>query len=219
MPINEAAISQLINGVFIILSVVIGAVITFIINRNINKRSFEHQLWEKIIDKKIDAHEKIMVMAYVIRTNTIYKIVGHENEIFSGPSFFESKEKFDEFWYGFTNTYRASRVWLNPEVSQLVFNFVSYIANVGEFITKINEIDYPLVGIFLRKDFINLSIKIEEFAYSYFQKDFLKLHVPNMKNINTMVEEKDKSIKNSIFYKQRTELISFINQNTSKILR
>lgn len=175
---ETAVLATLIGALF-------GALMTVVTNRLQRAYELKLSLREKVLEKRISAHEQVisaansMIAMAPIRYETddgqIRTLLNEENEIMRYPHPFQSKEKFLEFQSEWTRINLENSHWLSIALVRELYLFQDYLINLGQYLETISDRKLPIVGDLLRVDFIDFSSRIKRMAYQYFYSDLEKL--------------------------------------------
>ncbi len=178
---------------YAIYGVVVGAIITLIGAWAGRRQGYRLKLWDKLIDKKIKAHESVICVALEMRKTCPLGGRNENNELRRIPYVLRSFEDFEIFLENFTVNSLTYSSWLTG-YTRKEFNFTQdYLVNVHEYISKLSVEELRVLAENIHLDFIALSSELEKTAFEFYKKDVLKFNVSDLKkwhkyDINTTLK-------------------------------
>jgi hypothetical protein len=170
------------SAVFGLLGALGGGVLSYFSTSLQKRRDFDLQLWGKLFDRRIGAHEEVIAMAVEMRIMVASGEVDAAGEVRRFPQVLQCKEKFEEWWTRFTLVWVASSTWLSTPTKREI-NFVQdYLVTLHMDLVKIDSALFPVVGEIIRQDFIDLSASLEKQAFEFFARDIRKLRLNNLQD-------------------------------------
>ncbi len=202
-------------AIFALIGTIAGAGISIVGSLLINDKSLQLRLKEKVIDRRIDAHEKIIHLSKSIRTMVS---LGHEDEkgeLARYPVIMTSVKGFDEWGTYFYDTISSCSTWLSIDVTRELNLFQDYIINLRELIRFVEEDGLlPEIGLIIRNDFIEFSDKIEKLAYKFFDRDLLKLKFGDLDKWHKYPLEKTKErLQSTALFSNRIKINEIISKS------
>jgi len=134
--------------------VIIGVIITSIVNWNVKSKEARLRILEKIFDKRLLAHEEVLEIARLLRTTVSTKKVDEYNNIITYPGVMSNKQLFEKFQGRFYELVNFNTHWLDIKlISEL--NFIQdYIVNLDILLKDKSEDQFVDIAIILKNDFI-----------------------------------------------------------------
>lgn len=173
-------INQNSNAVFALIGAFGGGLISFFSSWMIKKRRFTLRLWDKLLSKRIKAHEDVIAMALEMRIMVALGGFDENNEVVRAPKLLQSKEEFENWFIKFTELTLNGRTWLTTETKKEV-NFVQdYLVTLHQYILQAPSEKYLSIGQIIRQDFIELSGELEKKAFNFFSKEIHQLELNNL---------------------------------------
>ena len=170
------------SAVFGLLGALGGGVLSYFSTSLQKRRDFDLQLWGKLFDRRISAHEEVIAMAVGMRIMVTSGEVDTTGAVRRFPQVLQSQEKFAEWWTRFTLVWNASSTWLSTPTKREL-NFVQdYLVTLHMHLCNIGGALYPQVGEIVRQDFIDLSSSLEKQAFEFFTKDIRNLQLNNLQD-------------------------------------
>src|SRR5580658_3988558 len=100
------------SGVFALLGAAGGAFLSFLGSWSLRKREYDLRLWEKLLDRRISAHEGVIQTALEIRGMVPLGGVDTKGEVLRAPTVLQSKEVFEAWFQLATARTAAGTTWL-----------------------------------------------------------------------------------------------------------
>jgi hypothetical protein len=165
----EDFLRQNTSAVFALIGALGGSLISYIGSFLLKKREFNLQLWGKLIDKRIEAHENVIVIALEMRVMVALGGFDNDGELRRAPQVLISKEEFDRWFTRFTQLTLRGTTWLTTDAKREL-NFVhDYLVNLHLNLSNIASEKFLLVGEVVRQDFLDLSSSLEKNSFGYFE--------------------------------------------------
>jgi hypothetical protein len=160
--------------------VVIGAFITFLASWALRKRDYDLRLWDKLIDRRIDAHERLINHAHEMRVMTARNGVDEDGEVLRYPQVLSSRDAFEDW---FANTIRSigfASTWLSTPAKREANFLQDYLVTLHINLRSVPSDRFPDVGLIVRQDFIDMSSNLERMSFVFFDRDVRKLRLSNL---------------------------------------
>lgn len=164
--------SQFLQGV---IAVSIGALIPLLGNYFSQRREVKLKFIEKLIDKRVKAHEELFDVVLGARQVTSSKEVDNERNVIGYPSCLESEEAFIDFWTSSFFIIQKNAPWINQKLTRELSFFQDYIMTVRHNIQfeKTDELDK--VRKYIKQDFIDIASRLESEIHNFLDTDIFKL--------------------------------------------
>jgi len=204
----EQIIRDNANAIFALLGVLSGAILTFFGTWTLQNQEAKTRLLEKILDRRIQAHENMIELAKLFRGVTILGFVETDGDLARTPIVMASKESFDEFLSKFYRTGMENSTWLSTEVVR-EYNFVQdYLINLYEFVQNVDSENFSEVGRLIRQDFIEFSGNLEKKSFNFFTGDLTKFKLNDLSQWHKYpLKTTNKRLEQTQFFKKRDELL------------
>jgi hypothetical protein len=173
-------ISKNASAVFGLLGALGGGAITFFTNWLVKKREYDLRLWDKILERRIKAHENILVLSLEMRVMLSLGGVEDNGEIARAPQILSSKDDFERWIIRFTNLSRDGSTWLTLETKRELNLVQDYLVTLHHSLIDVPSDKYVMVGQFIRQDFIDLSSELERKAFNFFGKEIRQLKISDL---------------------------------------
>lgn len=171
----QKLLSENMSAMFALIGTCIGAVLAFLSGYFLKKREFKLAISTKIIDRRINAQEKVLDLATDMRFMLSPGGTDLHGEMPRFPKIMNSKEDFQLWFLEYSEKIRECTTWLSTETKREC-NFVQdYLATIHTNLANVPSDKYKKIGAVLRDDFIALSSSLEKSAMKYFQNDLYKL--------------------------------------------
>lgn len=160
--------------------VAIGAVVQYLAGWALRKRDYDLRLWDKLIDRRIDAHERLINHAHEMRVMISRNGVDEGGEVLRYPQVLSSRDIFEDW---FTNTIRLigfASTWLATPAKRGANFLQDYLATLHLNLMSVPSSKFPDVGLIIRQDFIDMSSNLERISYGFFDRDVRKLRLSNL---------------------------------------
>lgn len=174
-------LSKNISAVFALIGALAGAGISVIGTLLVNEKDLKLRLKEKVINHRIDAHEKVIQLSKSFRTMVSLGKADENGELMRYPAIMTSIETFDAWHLYFYEVTSSGSTWLSTEVTRELNFFQDYIINLREYLRGVkNEDNVKEIGAILRPDFISFSDRIEKIAFKYFERDLMRMSLGDL---------------------------------------
>ena len=168
------------NAVFGFAGAILGAALSMLSAWFLRRREYNLRLWEKLLDKRIKAHEDAISIALHMRITECLGGVIATGEVRRTPRVLLSKEAFELWSFQLTNERSLGSTWLAVDVTRELNYLQDYIINLHLKIGDIPSEHYPKVGELICDDFIDISASIERLAVRFFKKGLWRLRISDV---------------------------------------
>ena len=208
----EQIIKDNASAIFALLGTLAGATLTFVGTWILQSQEAKNRLLEKVLDKRIQAHEKVIELSKFLRQMTSLGYAEKDGGLARTPVIMMSHESFDDFLLKFSQSGADSSTWLSTEVTREL-NFVQdYFVNLYEFLRNVQSDKFPEIGRVIRQDFIDFSSSIEKLAFDFFAKDLTKMKLNDLHQWHKYpVKTTQKRLNETAFLKNKDEILKIIN--------
>lgn len=202
----EEFIKEFINNntsaIFGLLGALGGGLVSFLASWLLKKREYNLRLWDKLLERRIKAHENVIAAALEMRVMVALGATEEGGEVARAPQVLLSKEAFEEWFIRFTQLTVGGSTWLTTEAKREL-NFVQdYFVTLHQNLTGVPSEKYLPIGQVIRQDFLALSSDLETKSFEFFGKEVRRLKLSNLKKWHKYKRaETEKRLK-------RTELLS-----------
>jgi hypothetical protein len=173
--INENA-----SAIFGLLGAFGGGLISFLASWLIKKREYNLRLWDKLLERRIKAHENVITVALEMRVMVPLGATESTGEVARAPLVMRSKEEFEEWFGRFAKLIMEGNTWLTTETKREV-NFVQdYLVTLHQNLTGVPSEKYMQIGQVIRQDFIQLSSALEKKSFAFFGKEVQRLKLSSL---------------------------------------
>ena len=186
-------------GVFALLGTIFGGATSFLGARAIARAELRLRLREKVLDRRIDAHERIVRAAKTMSTMVVVSYDPRTGDLPRAPYFFADPDAFQR-WYGeFVLAVQDASTWLAAPVARELYVIQNYLVNLDQALTPVPPERYMAVGAILRVDFLEFSERLERLAFEFFEKDLDRLRLHRLSERVYDVEEARKRLDKTAF--------------------
>ena len=170
-------------------------------------RDFQLKLWEKLLDRRIMAHEAVLEISLKMRFMVSFQRFDSEGELVRAPLVMRSKEEFDEWLGEFAEKSLPATTWLSTAVRREL-NFVQdYLVTLHTKLADVPPQHCATLGIFIRQDFIDLSTELEKTAFKFFESEVQTLRLNDLTDWHKYPrEETDKRLQNTALMRRWSEI-------------
>jgi hypothetical protein len=170
--------SDNIGTILALLGVVIGAALSFISTWILRQREFKLRLLEKIIERRIQAHEQMARLAGSLSQRHIYGYYERGEDVDAQrvrvPDLMMSVKSFLNWREGFSEAYRQCKFYLAPDIRREVRLLYDYLFELDKVLVKGNPENIWAVGLALCDDFTDFASRIEGLAVSFLTRSVQK---------------------------------------------
>lgn len=200
------------SAVFAIVGALVGSIVTGVFGYYGKSREVKLKLAEKIIGKKLDAHEKIIDFANVMRVMCVVEGVPVDKELPRYPAFLHGKESFDKLWNELGEIQSQSERWLSAELKREIYFSIDYLVTLYKWVEQVNDVGLRRLGVVLRNDIVDISNRIEEKSHEFINNDIVNLKIKTDRRWHKFESAKtEKMFQNTILMKRRSELQGIVD--------
>jgi hypothetical protein len=155
--------------------VILGVLITSINNLILKRKEAKLRIIEKIIDKRIIAHEEILGCIKKIRTVVGTEKTDEQRNLISYPIFMDSHNSLSELIRDLFPLIHKNTHWLNTPLERELSFLQDYFITLFNKTNGLSDQAMIDVGIIVKQDFIDQAASLENLAFDFFRKDIFKL--------------------------------------------
>ncbi|MDQ1557551.1 MAG: hypothetical protein QOD32_611 [Pyrinomonadaceae bacterium] len=210
----EPIIRENISAIFALIGVIAGGLLSFLGTWLLKKRELKLRLWEKVLDRRIEAHEQIAQLSKSLCTMRSLGKPEESGELARAPAFMFSKGHFEEWYKYYSQTVGGNSTWLSTELTRELSLLQDYIVNLYEFLRPIDPNLYPEIGALIRNDFIDFSTRIEKLAFEFFRDDLFKLRLNDLNKWHKYpIEETQRRLSSMRLFSKNKQIEALIKGN------
>lgn len=168
------------SAIFGLIGALGGGILSFIATVIIKKRDFNLQIWGKLFDRRISAHENIISLAVEMRVMVPTGGTNEKGEVRRTPQVLLTQKEFETWFARFCQLTMTGTSWLTVDTKREVNFAQDYLLTLHMHVVSIPSNQYPIVGELIRQDFIDLSSSLEKKAFEFFQKGIHKLKLDSL---------------------------------------
>jgi hypothetical protein len=170
------------SAVFALLGAAGGGLLSFLGSWLLRKREYDLRLWEKLLDRRVSAHEAVILTALEMRVMVPSGRIDKQGDAIRAPSVLLSRETFEEWFQCAQHRTASGTTWLTVTAKREL-NFVQdYLLTLYMHLQKVPSAEYPLLGVIVRDDFVKLSSELEKCAFLFFESDIRKLKAADLRS-------------------------------------
>lgn len=175
-----------------------GALISLFVGWILRKRDYDLRLWERLLDRRLKAHESLIDIALEMRVMVALGTVDEQGEVLRVPKALVSKEAFNRWFDRAINNGVAGSTWLATNAKREANFLQDYLVTLHLHLQSVPSQAYPVVGAIIRQDFVDISSSLERAAFAYFEKDARRLVLSNLAEWHKYPrEETERRLKNT----------------------
>lgn len=173
-------ITENASAIFALLGALGGGLLSFIGSFLLKKRDFNLRLWDKLIERRIKAHEIVMALAVEMRVMVAIGGVDKNGEVRRAPQVLLSKEEFERWFTRFTQLSMEGTTWLTTDAKRELNFAQDYLVTLHQNISGIPSEKYLAVGEVIRGDFVDISSSLEKKAFEFFESGIHQLKLDSL---------------------------------------
>ena len=173
-------IIQNIPTIFSLIGVIIGAILAHASNWILKTRETKLLVTKTLIDKRIEAYEKIIAIAKVLRITVSTYEKDYDSNLITYPRCLEDNESFELLFKTASTAINDSSHWLDTQTTRELGLVQDYLATLSIYVRNINQsnnADFVLkdLGIIIKQDFIDLSSSLEKVIFKSYPQNLINL--------------------------------------------
>lgn len=165
----------LITPILSFVGVIIAAFLAFFSSSFLKKKETLLKISEKILDKKLEAHENVLQLAKYLRSTISDNKFTLERELITYPIILANKENYLDWKKDLFIKSNSNSHWLSNDVIKEIYFIQDYFVNLDKTLENIPDENIEKIGIILKNDFVNLSNNLEKSILKYFEKGWKDL--------------------------------------------
>jgi hypothetical protein len=168
------------SAIFGLLGALGAGLLSYVATSLQKRRDFNLQMWGKLFDRRISAHEKIIAVAVEMRVMVGLEGVDAQGEVRRAPRVLISKEEFERWFTRFTQLTVEGTTWLTTQTKRELNFTQDYLVALHLNLAGAPTEKYLEVGELIRQDFIDLSSSLEKKTFEYFEDGIHKLRLDSL---------------------------------------
>jgi len=175
------ALHDNISAVFALAGVALGALLSFLSSHALEKREAEHRVTEKVLDRRIEAHEEIARWAESLGGTYVigYDENDEETEVVT-PVFMCSPDAYVEWRRSLGELTGRYAVWLSAATDEQIKILDTYLYELEALLRRGRAENIWAIGAIVSRDLCTLMTRIQNTCYRYLSRDLLRLELPLM---------------------------------------
>jgi hypothetical protein len=168
---------------------------------------------EKLTEKRINAHEKIIELADLLNNTASYSenLEAANGSMVRGPVFLESTNIYRKWFHDTFNPHIQNLVWLTPKVRSEIHLLQNYLVNLYGLIENLDESKVQKIGVAIKDDFILFANNLRNWSQEYISHNALLL---DTQDIDTSWKYDNQTINRRL--NKTTLFKQFINSKDSR---
>ena len=211
---NVAAVVALVGA---LAGSVVGGGLSFLVAWVMRRRDFDLKVWEKVLERRFAAHEAIVDGALGMRRMVPLGGRDSSGEVVRAPAAMMSREHLEAWWAEFAERSLPATTWLSTPVKR-EFNFVQdYYVTLQTSLSEVPSANFPMIGSFIRQDFIDLSTSLEKTAFKFFEAEARKLRLNDLAEHHKYpLEETNRRLQKTVLLSSWKEILALIQSGHSQ---
>ncbi|MGE4318644.1 MAG: hypothetical protein AB7E96_07020 [Deferribacterales bacterium] len=155
----------------------LGGVLVYFREKLLKKKDFELRYFDKVLERRILAHEKILPVVTDINVTVMARQYTGEESFDTVPVFLLSKYNFNDWCFRFQQARKQTSQWLTTSVKNELEFLQNYIVNLQPILDLIEEeedVEFNLktfmIGRELKDELRSIAISIEDKINLFFEK-------------------------------------------------
>lgn len=195
------------SAIFGLLGALGGGILSYIATSLQKRRDFKLQMWGKLFDRRISAHEKVIAVAVEMRVMVVLSGVDANGEVRRAPKVLISKEEFERWVTRFAQLALEGTTWLTTAAKRELNFAQDYLVTLHLNLEDVPSEKYLEVGELVRQDFIDLSTSLEKKAFEYFEDGIHRLHLDSLdKHHKYKRPETERRLGSTLLLQQRAQI-------------
>jgi len=155
-------------------------ILSFLTAWLLRKRDYDLRLWDKLLERRIGAHEQLINVALEMRVMVATGGADGEGGPARAPQVLISREAFEEWFTRAVGTGVAGSTWLSIDARREANFLQDYLATLHMNLEHVPGERFLEVGGVIRHDFIDISNRLERAAFAFLQRDVRRLSIGNL---------------------------------------
>ncbi|RKQ49475.1 hypothetical protein BXY85_0464 [Roseivirga pacifica] len=170
--------NSLLTSIIALTGVIIGTTLSSLNNHVLKRKETKLRVLEKILDKRIKAHEEILSLVKKTRSVIGTGKKDEDSNVISYPSCMESFDHFSLFLQEMFQIIHQNSHWLNTDLQRELSFFQDYLVTIYHQVSEAGtDSDIIKTGVIVKQDFVNLAMSIENITFQFFRHEITKLRI------------------------------------------
>lgn len=157
-----------------------GALISLVVGWLLRKRDYDLRLWDKLVERRIEAHERLIGIALEMRAMVAPGTVDSQGEVIRAPQVLLSREVFEKWFARAIGHGVAGSTWLATDAKREANFLQDYLVTLHMHLQSVPSERFLSVGWLIRQDFVDISSSLERAAFSFFKKEVRRLKLSDL---------------------------------------
>jgi hypothetical protein len=215
MYLGESVIDFLMqnsSAIFALIGALSGALVTGFINFMVKKREVKLRIAEKLLDKKLEAHEALIELTSWIRSMVLLGGKDQNQELNRSPFIMQSQENMSDFLLQLNKVQSKIDRWLSAASKREVSLFLDYFVNLNEYAQNASGESLQRAGALIRNDFIIFALRLENCAHDFFNKELMKLRFRTDRNWHKYPKEKTyEELNKTVLFENKQKVLEILH--------
>ena len=146
----------------------------------LRKQDYDLRLWDKLLERRIDAHERLITVALEMRVMVGLGGIDKEGQAARSPQVLRSREAFEGWFTRAAGSSLVASTWLSTTAKREANFLQDYLVNLHLNLEQVPSDRYLAVGAIIRQDFVDISSRLERAAFAFFEKEMRQLRLSNL---------------------------------------
>jgi hypothetical protein len=207
--------NAILTSLFALGGVLLGTLGTSINTHILKRKETKLRIIEKILDKRIAAHEELLGLIKSIRTVVGTGMKDKNDNAITYPVCMQSKDHLTTFIEASFPVIHKNSHWLDTELEREFSFFQDYVLTLSHQMSKVNDsIIYTEIGIIIKQDFINLASRLENLAFNFFRYEIASLRLNQHNEWHKYPKaETQRKFSHTEFIRQENKIQNIINSS------
>lgn len=216
--IEELKTAGLMTPLIALIGVFVGTLLTFITSWILKSQETRLKISGQLIEKRIEAHEKILELAKQMRATFSTDKINSEREYITYPFIFSNEESYLKWRTDFLLISNHYSHWLDSEVTKELYFIQDYVNNLDKRLRMAPSCNYISIGIILKNDFVELAAGIEKTVIRFLGNGWKDLKIKEFKGNHKFPQKITlKRLNDFNLYKRHLELYKYLEKEDSTI--
>lgn len=177
-------IAENFSSLMALLGVIIGAWLTFRFTSSLKKKELDLRLREKLLDRRIDAHEQVARFAQSLGS-TVSVGVREDDKYVSMPAYMIGIKEYQEWSNHWGEIVNSSNVWLMGETSEELALIGMYLRELEKILDNTDTNNLWVIGVELTGDLGTFSMRLGNACQNFFSREALRSQFREARTIYT----------------------------------
>ena len=162
------------SAVFALLGVLGASALALIREIVLKHREFELRVWEKVVDRRLSAHETVLEQVSRIRATMSDFAEQSGSELQRAPAVFYDRSTYVDWYTSYARAVGAHYAWLSTALVRELNLFQDYLVNLQAKLERLPDDRFYNVGCIVHCDFVEFAASLEQRALTFIRDDLKK---------------------------------------------